>query len=239
MNNGSVLLTGGSLGIGAAITARLTEDGYQVIIVDIADPHSSFNGEFHRADLADPVATAAILDRISAAHLLTRVVNNVGIVSPNRLEDVSPSEFENVVNLNARNALQCVQAALPAMRAQKFGRIVSITSRALLGKQLRTAYAASKGALAAMTRTWALELAPAGITVNSVAPGPIGTDAFHRNNPPDSPSTKALVESIPVRRMGLPEDVAHAVSYFLDDRSSFVTGQTLYVCGGVTVGSAP
>ena len=140
------------------------------------------------------------------------------------------------MSLNSRTALQCVQAVLPAMRKRRYGRIVSITSRAVLGKELRTAYSASKGALAAMTRTWALELASEGITVNSVAPGPILTEAFTRNNPPDSERTRAIIDGVPVGRLGTAEDVANAVSFFLDENSGFVTGQTLYVCGGLTVG---
>jgi NAD(P)-dependent dehydrogenase (short-subunit alcohol dehydrogenase family) len=113
---------------------------------------------------------------------------------------------------------------------------VSITSRVVLGKELRTAYSGSKGALTAMTRTWALEFAKDGVTVNAVAPGPIGTETFFNNNPPESDRTRKIIDGVPVRRLGSPEDIAHAVSYFLDDRSGFVTGQTLYVCGGMTVG---
>jgi NAD(P)-dependent dehydrogenase (short-subunit alcohol dehydrogenase family) len=140
--------------------------------------------------------------------------------------------------LNARAALQCLQAVLPAMRAQRFGRVVSISSRVTLGKLKRTAYAASKGAINAMTRTWALELAADGITVNAVSPGTIATSAFFANNPPGDPQTQAIFAAIPAGRAGTPEDVAHAVSFFLDRRSSFVTGQVLQVCGGLTVGLA-
>ena len=110
------------------------------------------------------------------------------------------------------------------------------TSRVTLGKVQRTLYSASKGALQSMARTWALELASDGITVNCVAPGPIATTAFWRNNPRDSDYTRNLIASIPLKRMGTPEDVANAVSFFCSDGASFVTGQTLFVCGGVTVG---
>jgi 3-oxoacyl-[acyl-carrier protein] reductase len=167
---------------------------------------------------------------------ITRLVNNVGLVKPALIEDTRLDDFELLMNLNTRSALLCAQALLPTMRRKKFGRIVSNASRVVLGKELRTSYSASKGALLSMSRTWALELAKDGITVNGVAPGPIATTAFWANNPPESERAKAIVNSIPVKRMGTPEDVANGVAFFLDERSSFVTGQFLYICGGVTVG---
>ncbi|MDX1433715.1 MAG: SDR family oxidoreductase, partial [Gammaproteobacteria bacterium] len=100
---------------------------------------------------------------------------------------------------------------------------------------LRTSYAGTKGALVSMTRVWALELAAFGISVNAIAPGPVRTELFERANPPDNPRTLQIVEAIPVGRLGEPHDIANAVAFFLDERSSFVTGQVLYVCGGVTL----
>ncbi len=138
-----------------------------------------------------------------------------------------------------RAVIQCAQAVLPAMKAAGFGRIVNIASRAALGKELRTGYAATKGGLISMTRVWALELAPHGITVNAIGPGPIATELFEAVNPPDSPRTKKIMAEIPVRRIGRPEDVANAVAFFLDEEAGYVTGQTLYVCGGLTIGTAP
>jgi NAD(P)-dependent dehydrogenase (short-subunit alcohol dehydrogenase family) len=124
------------------------------------------------------------------------------------------------------------------MKGVGFGRIVNMASRAALGKELRTAYAASKAGLIGATRVWALELGAHGITVNALGPGPIATELFNRANPPGDPRTRAIVESVPVKRVGTPEDVAHAAG-FLDERAGFVTGQVLYVCGGLTVGTAP
>jgi NAD(P)-dependent dehydrogenase (short-subunit alcohol dehydrogenase family) len=108
----------------------------------------------------------------------------------------------------------------------------------VLGKKLRTSYCASKGAVLSMSRTWALEMARYGITVNCIAPGPIATPAFCENNPPNSRQVKEIIKNIPTKRTGNPDDVAHATSYFMDQRSGFVTGQTLYVCGGLAVGLA-
>ena len=122
------------------------------------------------------------------------------------------------------------------MKDAKNGRIVSVSSRAALGKELRTAYSASKAGIHGMTRTWALELGEFNITVNAVAPGPIDTKLFRQVNPAGSPKTQKIIEGVPMKRLGTPDDIAHAVAFFLDERSSFITGQVLYACGGITVG---
>ena len=113
-----------------------------------------------------------------------------------------------------------------------------MASRAALGKEMRTVYAATKAGLIGMAKVWALELGEHGITANAIGPGPIRTELFDRANPPDSERTRAIIEAIPVRRVGAPEDIANAVSFLLDARSGFVTGQALYVCGGMTAGVA-
>jgi NADP-dependent 3-hydroxy acid dehydrogenase YdfG len=150
--------------------------------------------------------------------------------------DVNDQDFDAVYALNLKAPMVLTQCLLPYMRKAHFGRIVNIASRAALGKEERTAYSATKAGLQGMTRTWALELAQFGITVNAIGPGPIATELFTSGNPPGAPKTIKIVESIPVKRMGQPEDIAHAAAYLMDERASFVTGQTLYVCGGMTVG---
>lgn len=226
-----VLVTGGAAGIGRAVAERCRADGYEPVVIDR-------DGAGIRADLSDPDATAAALARALAGGPITRLVNNVGIVCPAPLADQSLAELDLAVSLNLRCALQCAQALLPGMTAAGFGRIVNVSSRAALGKELRSAYAATKAGLQGMARVWALELGPHGITANAVGPGPIRTALFEAANPPGHARTRAIVDAIPVRRMGEPEDVAQAVSFLLDERSGFVTGQVLYVCGGMTVGSA-
>jgi NAD(P)-dependent dehydrogenase (short-subunit alcohol dehydrogenase family) len=231
------VVTGGARNIGAAIARRLLADGFRVIVLDILEPQDeALRPHFHRIDLSDAEATAALMEEIAATHHVTCLVNNVGIVLPVRLEEVDPADFDPLMHVNVRASIVCTQAVLAPMRRLGGGRIVLVTSRVVKGKAARTLYAASKGAAEAMARTWALELAADNITVNCVAPGPIATSAFWENNPPDAPVTRAIVETIPVGRMGTPEDVAHAVSFLCDARSGFVTGQTLFVCGGVTVG---
>lgn len=227
-----VLITGGSAGIGAAVARRCMERGWQTVVIDTAA------GADIRADLADAAATAEALQAALSDGPITRLVNNVGVVCPNPLELQTLEEFERVMSVNLRCALQCVQAVRPGMRQAGFGRVVNMASRAALGKELRTAYAASKAGLLGMTRVWALELGSEGITVNAIGPGPIRTELFDRVNPAGSPRTKAIIDGIPVKRLGEPADVAAAVDFFLGAESGFVTGQTLYVCGGMTVGVA-
>ncbi|GAM62819.1 3-oxoacyl-(acyl-carrier protein) reductase [Vibrio ishigakensis] len=130
------------------------------------------------------------MQQIVETHNPLNLVNNVGIVKPALLDDVEIEDFHLLMSINARSALLSTQALVPTMKQHGFGRVVTTTSRVILGKEQRTCYAATKGALTAMSRTWALELAPFGITVNCVAPGPIATTAFWENNPKDSPQYK-------------------------------------------------
>jgi NAD(P)-dependent dehydrogenase (short-subunit alcohol dehydrogenase family) len=124
------------------------------------------------------------------------------------------------------------------MKAARFGRVVLIGSRAMLGLPKRTAYSATKSGMVGMARTWALELAQHGITVNVVAPGPIEeTEMFDKVLRNDTERRQRLAASIPVRRVGRPDDVARAVAFFTDPAASFITGQTLMVCGGASLGS--
>jgi NAD(P)-dependent dehydrogenase (short-subunit alcohol dehydrogenase family) len=231
-----ILITGGAAGIGAAIAARAKADGLAPIIIDRV-PDQSGNGII--PDLADPAATAAALSQALAGGPITRLVNNVGIVSPAAAENQTLAAFELTMSLNLRCAMQCMQALLPGMREAGFGRMVNMASRAALGKEHRTAYAATKAGIIGMTRVWALEFASQGITVNAIGPGPIATELFNRANPPGEPRTRAIINAVPVRRLGTPDDIAHAAAYLLDERSSFITGQILYVCGGMTIGTAP
>ncbi|WMY12833.1 SDR family oxidoreductase [Paraburkholderia phenoliruptrix] len=232
MRKGRVLITGGAAGIGAACAARCAADGYDVVTIDRVG-----NGLI--ADLSDIESTASALRCALVDGPITRLVNNVGAVFPADAEHQTLEECEKAWSLNVRVAQQCMQALLPGMKNEGFGRIVNMSSRAALGKQLRSAYAATKAALIGMTRVWALELGQYGVTANAIGPGVIRTQLFDEANPPGSPLTRAIVEGVPVKRAGTPEDIAHAVSYMLDDRSGYVTGQVLYVCGGLSVGSAP
>lgn len=231
MNQERVLITGGASGIGAAIAARCREDGYEPVVIDRI-------GAGIQADLSDPDATARALEQALQGGPITRLVNNVGVVVPADAENQTLDELQLAWSLNVRCAMQCMQALLPSMKTANFGRIVNISSRAALGKELRTAYSTTKAGLIGMTRVWALELGAYGITANAIGPGPIRTELFDQANPPGQARTQKIIESVPVKRVGTPDDIAQAASFLLDTRSGFTTGQVLYVCGGMTVGVA-
>jgi NAD(P)-dependent dehydrogenase (short-subunit alcohol dehydrogenase family) len=166
------------------------------------------------------------------------LVNNAGIVRPALLEDVQEEDWDRVVSVNLKGTFFCTQAVLPTMKKNKYGKIVNIGSRASLGKSDRTVYAATKAGLIGVTRTWALELAPHNINVNYVGPGPIATELFKSVNPEGSEKTKAIISAIPLQRMGQPQDVANLISFLASDEASFITGQAIFICGGITVGLA-
>ncbi|MCD0504210.1 SDR family oxidoreductase [Bordetella petrii] len=231
------LVTGGSAGIGRAVIERLLQDGYEIVNFDLKPPPALLPGESHVAvDLCNADATREAVAVLAGQRDVLRLVNNAGTVRPALLEDATPDDLAFVMALNIQAPMLLMQGLLPAMRRRGFGRVVNIASRAALGKTERTVYAASKAGLLGMTRTWALEMGADGITVNAIGPGPIATELFERVNPPGAPQTERIRASIPVRRMGTPADVAHGVVTLLDDRAGFITGQVLYVCGGMTVG---
>ena len=233
----TALVTGASRGIGRAIAARLLADGWAVINFDNAPPdvEPDLGDRWVEVDLDSVEATKNALRDVLLDSSVSALVNNAAIGRMSALDDTSVEDFDESVAVNMRAPMLCAQAVIPGMKAQGFGRIVNIASRAHLGKALRTSYAATKGAMVSMTKVWALELAPHGISVNAIAPGPIRTALFERANPPDNPRTHQIIDAIPVGRLGEPEDVANTVSFFLDKRAGFVTGQVLYVCGGITL----
>lgn len=236
--NKVAVVTGGSAGIGRAICEDLLARGYEVVSLarrrsDIEHPkqHSI------EVDLSDRAATTEAARELVRRFEVTTLVHNAGVIRPALLPEVQLDDLDALVELHLGCAIQLVQAALPAMRARRFGRVVLLSSRAALGAQTRTSYSATKAGMLGMARTWALELAADGVTVNVVAPGPIHTDMFYDVIPAGSERERALAASIPVRRVGEPGDVARAVAFFADADSSFITGQVLYVCGGASLGS--
>ncbi len=238
-DDNTAIVTGASGGIGAAIAKAMLERGYRVISLALDKPDWSHPRlDFREIDLFDAKATAAAAAEIAREQRVTHIVHNAGVIRPNPIEAATAGDIAALAQLHLGAALLLVGAALPQMKQERFGRVVLISSRAALGATGRTAYSATKAGIIGMGRTWALELAPFGITVNMVAPGPIqGTHMFHEIVPAGSEREAALAAAIPMRRLGRPEDVASAVLFFAGRESAFVTGQVLYVCGGASVGT--
>jgi len=235
----AVLVTGGSRGIGRAIVARLLEDGYEVFNFSRTAPGQALAGEtFVSVDLSQGGVLSAAIAELVRDRPVLNLINNAGMIEVGMVDEVTDDAFQHTINLNMLAPLKLLQGVLPGMRAHGYGRVINIGSRAALGKPGRTAYGATKAALAGMTRTWALELAPHGITVNTVAPGPVITELFDAANPSGSASREKLAAQIPVGRIGQPDEIAHIVASLIDPRAAFMTGQVLQVCGGMTVGMA-
>jgi len=239
MSERVALVTGGSTGIGAALCSDLLAAGYRVISMSRREQPEARPG-FHtvQVDLCDAVATREAARELAQQFPITTIVHNAGAVREKPLEEVTHEDLVALGQLHLTAAVSLVQANLPAMKAQRFGRVVLVSTRAVLGLARRTAYSATKAGMLGMARTWALELGPHGITVNVVAPGPIqATEVFDSIIPPDSPKLPGIIAAVPVQRLGRPEDVARAVMFFLSPDAGFVTGQTLFVCGGASIGS--
>ncbi len=238
MSQYTALITGGNKGIGADLAKALLERGYSVISIARSAPEFSHaNLTSVETDLLDPKAVEHAAAQVADSHRVTHLIHNAGLIWPNLLEDAKPSDITGLAQLHLGSALTLLQAMLPSMKANQFGRVMFNASRAALGAPIRTAYSASKAGMIGMARTWALELAPHGITVNVVAPGPILTDNFWGIVEKDSAQQEALAKRIPVGRIGTVQDVTNAFLFFCDPENSFVTGQTLYVCGGASVGT--
>src|ERR1039457_65349 len=178
-------------------------------------------------DLMDRGATAEAARELARRFEVTTLVHNAGVIRPALVSEVKLDDLDALVELHLGAAIQLLQATLPAMRARHFGLVVVLSSRAAVGRATRTSYSATKAGMLGMARTWALELAADGITVNVVAPGPIRTDMFHAVVPAGSDKERSLAAAIPVRRLGEAADVARAVAFFTDPAAGFVTGQVL------------
>lgn len=231
------LVTGGSAGIGASICEHLLADGYTVLNLsrrkaELADERL-VNVE---VDLADVEATRTVMSSLAAQYEITTLVHNAGVIRPDLIEDVKLEDVEYLTKLHIYASITMLQAVLDTMKAAHFGRVVIISSRATLGLATRTGYASTKAGQLVLARTWAIELGGHGITVNSIAPGPIVTDMFTELVPDDETAGK-IAASVPVKRLGKPDDIARAVMFLVSPDNGFITGQCLFVCGGASLGS--
>jgi NAD(P)-dependent dehydrogenase (short-subunit alcohol dehydrogenase family) len=235
----TALVTGTSTGIGRTICEHLLAQGMTVLALS-RRPTPIEHPRLHpvEVDLMDRQATRVVAAELAQRHAISTFVHNAGVIRPALLADVQLEDLDALTELHLGSAIAIAQAVRPGMRERGFGRVVMISSRGALGLATRSAYAATKAGMIGLARTWALELAPEGITVNVVAPGPIrGTEMFHAVVPAESERERQLAAAIPVKRLGTPEDVARAVDFFVHPANGFVTGQVLYVCGGASVGT--
>jgi NAD(P)-dependent dehydrogenase (short-subunit alcohol dehydrogenase family) len=229
------LVTGASKGIGRALSNKLTQAGHHVVGV-ARGQDLDFPGTLVSLDLDDSKASGEAFAELAQRYSFDGVVNNVGLARLHPVGEIDLNDVDDMLRVNLHTTIQTVQAILPMLKDKGWGRIVNVTSLVTVGIALRSGYAAVKGAVTSLTRTWAMELAEAGITVNAVAPGPVETEMFRQNTPAGSEAEGRFLSLIPMRRLGKPEEIAAAIAFLLSDEASFITGQTLFVDGGGSVG---
>lgn len=241
------IVTGAARGIGAATARRLAADGFAVAAVDLtedncADTVNAITADGGRAiavgaDVSDSAAVDAAVAHVAATlGAPSALVNNAGVLRDNLLFKMSDSDWDTVMSVHLRGAFLCSRAVQKHMVEQKYGRIVSLSSTSALGNRGQANYAAAKAGLQGFTKTLAIELGPFGITANAVAPGFIVTEmtaaTAARVGVDFEAFQAARAAETPVRRVGTPADVAHAISYLVSEGAGFVTGQVIYVAGG-------
>jgi NAD(P)-dependent dehydrogenase (short-subunit alcohol dehydrogenase family) len=242
-NKRSALITGAAKGIGKSIVKRFHDEGYYVIAVDMdvengkfLEEELGFKGvEFYKADISKEKEVIKLFDHIKKTPgRLDVLVNNAGIIRDNMIWNMPADDFDQVININLRGTWLMCREAAKIMKEQKSGRIVNIASRAWLGNRGQSNYSASKAGIVGMTRVLALELGKYNVLVNAIAPGLIDTPLTQKL---EKDVLQKLIEAQPTKSMGCPEDIANAVSFLSCEKTKFITGQTLYVDGGKSIGA--
>jgi NAD(P)-dependent dehydrogenase (short-subunit alcohol dehydrogenase family) len=238
------LVTGAGGGIGAGIARVLASAGAHVVVNDInqatADAiaaeiiEAGGSAQSVPADVADEAAIGTLFAAAGAVDIL---VNNVGVsLDPAPLQGLPVDQLDRLCAINLRSAVSCCQHALPGMTERGWGRIVNISSRTWLGAAGLSFYSATKGGLVSFTRSLALEVGRAGVTVNAIAPGTIHSPAFDAMSPE---RIDALLDRNPAGRFGYPADVGRAVRFLVAPASAAITGHVLHVCGGRSLYGGP
>lgn len=237
------VITGAANGIGKSISKKLALDGFYIIAVDVDDKNGKVVtneigkelAEFIQCNIVKEIEVASLFNNIQSKYKNVDVlVNNAGIIKDNLIHKMSLDDFEKVIDVNLKGTWLMCRETAKIMREQKSGRIINITSRAWLGNPGQSNYSASKGGIVSLTRVLALELGRFNICVNAVAPGLIDTP-LTQSLPKDV--LEKLILTQPTRTMGTPEDVANTVSFLADEKTRFITGQTIYVDGGKSIGA--
>jgi 2-hydroxycyclohexanecarboxyl-CoA dehydrogenase len=241
----TALITGAAAGIGRACSLRLAREGVAIGVLDMnLEGCERVVGEIKaaggkavalQANIADRAqVTAAVTKLRSALGPVTIVVNNAGITGFGAFQEITDEQWDRMMEINVKGTFIVTQVVLPDMEAAKWGRIINISSSsAQSGAVSMTHYSASKGAVISLTRSLALELGPLGITVNNIPPGAIMNTLMSEANLERFPIPReVLLQTLPVRRTGEPEDVANACAWLASEHSSYVTGQTIGVNGG-------
>jgi 3-oxoacyl-[acyl-carrier protein] reductase len=243
----TAIVTGAARGIGAAIARRLATDGLAVAVIDLDESAcapvvqeiAAAGGQAVAvgADVCDEGAVAAAVEKVTARiGAPTVLVNNAGVIRDNLLFKMTTDDWDTVMAVHLRGAFLMSRAVQGHMTQARFGRIVNLSSTSALGNRGQANYSAAKAGLQGFTKTLAIELGKFGVTVNAIAPGFIETDMTRataaRMGVPFEQFTEGAARQIPVARIGQPEDIAHAASFFVSEGAGFVSGQVLYVAGG-------
>jgi 2-hydroxycyclohexanecarboxyl-CoA dehydrogenase len=244
----TALVTGAAAGIGKACAIKLASEGVQVGVLDLkAEDCAQTVAEIQAAggkavalgaNIADRAqVTAAVAKLRETFGPVTIVVNNAGITGFVPFKDLTDEQWDKMLEINLKGTFVVTQVVLPDMEAARWGRIVNISSSsAQTGAVNMAHYSASKGAMVSMTRSLAQELGPLGVTVNNIPPGSVmGTIMSEANKERFQIPVETLLETIPVRRMGEPNDIANACAWLCREESGYVTGQTIGVNGGRVV----
>lgn len=236
------IITGAAKGIGKAIATRMINDGYAVAAVDVDEEEGislaeelGENCHFYKCDISNEHEVSNLFENIGKElGGVYAVVNNAGIIRDKMIWKMPADDFDKVIDINLKGTWLMCREASKIMRGSKMGRIVNIASRAWLGNPGQSNYSASKAGVVGLTRVLALELGRSGVLANAIAPGLIDTPLTQKL--PDEVQQK-LINAQPTRTMGKPEDIANAVAFLCDENTGFITGQTIYVDGGKSIGA--